>query len=94
MKPLPIVLNMRLGTTEGEILIHAKLSALKTITLRITDNGKGLPANFKLSEASSLGMEMLKALSKQLGGTFEIKNEPGVSVLVIFKIESQMRAGS
>ncbi|WEA01541.1 tetratricopeptide repeat-containing sensor histidine kinase [Mucilaginibacter sp. SJ] len=100
--PMGLILNETItnsikyafGNDGGEILIHAKLSALKTITLRITDNGKGLPANFKLSEASSLGMEMLKALSKQLGGTFEIKNEPGVSVLVIFKIESQMRAGS
>lgn len=100
--PMGLILNETItnsikyafGNDGGEILIYAKLSALKTITLCITDNGKGLPANFKLSETSSLGMEMLKALSKQLGGTFEIKNEPGVSVLVIFKAESQMRTES
>ncbi len=100
--PMGLILNETItnsikyafGNDGGEILIYAKLSALKTITLCIRDNGKGLPANFKLSETSSLGMEMLKALSKQLGGTFEIKNEPGVSVLVIFKVESQMRTES
>ncbi|SDH18472.1 Two-component sensor histidine kinase, contains HisKA and HATPase domains [Mucilaginibacter gossypii] len=76
----------------GEILINAKLSAPETIELLIRDNGKGLPSNFDLTETSSLGMEMMKALSKQLGGTFEIKNEPGVNVLVIFKVENQVRA--
>jgi two-component sensor histidine kinase len=77
--------------TGGEILINAKLSAPETIALLISDNGKGLPSNFDLTETSSLGMEMMKALSKQLGGTFEIKNGPGVNVLVIFKVERQMR---
>lgn len=77
--------------TGGEILINANLSAPETITLLISDNGKGLPTNFDLTETSSLGMEMMKALSKQLGGTFEIKNGPGVNVLVIFKVERQIR---
>ena len=78
----------------GEILVKAQLSAPETIILSITDNGKGLPQDFKLAETSSLGMEMMKALSKQLGGSFEINNNPGVTVTIIFKIENQLKLNS
>ena len=71
----------------GEIFIKAHLAEPETIELSITDNGRGLPSNFNLAETSSLGMEMMKALSKQLGGSFEIRNDSGVTVTVIFKIE-------
>ncbi|MGF7039816.1 sensor histidine kinase [Mucilaginibacter lappiensis] len=69
----------------GEIFIKADLAEPESIVLSITDNGRGLPRNFNLAETSSLGMEMMKALSKQLGGSFEISNDSGVTV--IFKIE-------
>jgi two-component sensor histidine kinase len=100
--PMGLILNEAItnsikyafDTIGGEILIDARLSAPETITLRITDDGKGLPPNFKLSETSSLGMEMMKALSKQLGGTFEIKSEQGVTVLVLFKVETEIRVES
>jgi len=78
----------------GEIWVKAKLSAPETIVLSIADNGRGLPQNFRLAETSSLGMEMMKALSKQLGGSFEISNNPGVTVTVIFKIENQLKLNS
>lgn len=71
----------------GEILIKAQLTAPETIMLSVSDNGKGLPTDFSPAETSSLGMEMMKALSKQLGGSFQIKNNHGVVVSVEFKIE-------
>jgi two-component sensor histidine kinase len=72
----------------GDILIKARVSDSEIIVLSIADNGRGLPGNFNLAETSSLGMEMMKVLSKQLGGNFEIKNDPGVVVTVKFKIEN------
>ncbi|XHR97108.1 sensor histidine kinase [Mucilaginibacter sp. UC70_90] len=72
----------------GEIFIKARLSSKDTVTLSVTDNGKGLPPDFKLTETSSLGMEMMKALSKQLGGSFDIKSERGVIMTIQFKIEN------
>jgi two-component sensor histidine kinase len=71
----------------GDIVIQALLSAPETILLSVSDNGRGLSSNFNLSETSSLGMEMMKALSKQLGGSFQIKSNQGVLVGVEFKIE-------
>ncbi|AYL95116.1 sensor histidine kinase [Mucilaginibacter celer] len=100
--PMGLILNEAItnsikyafGKDGGEILIDAQLSAPETITLRIADNGKGLPPNFNLTETASLGMEMMKALSKQLGGSFEIKSKSGVTVVVIFKVETQLMIGS
>lgn len=71
----------------GEILVSARLSAPETIVLIVSDNGRGLPPDFNLVDTSSLGMEMMKALSKQLGGSFQIKSLEGVLVSVEFKIE-------
>jgi two-component sensor histidine kinase len=76
------------GKGGGEILVKTQLSDHETIKLSIVDNGRGLPGSFNLAETSSLGMEMMKVLSKQLGGSFEIKNDPGVAVTVKFKIEN------
>lgn len=75
----------------GEIIIRGQLIEPETINLIIADNGKGLPVDFNLAQSSSLGMEMMRALSKQLGGTFEIKNDPGVIITIIFKIENTFK---
>jgi two-component sensor histidine kinase len=72
----------------GDIFVKAQLSDQETIELSITDNGRGLPGNFNLAETSSLGMEMMKVLSKQLGGSFEIRNDFGVVVSIKFKVEN------
>ncbi|SEM80856.1 Two-component sensor histidine kinase, contains HisKA and HATPase domains [Mucilaginibacter gossypiicola] len=96
--PMGLILNEAItnsikyafGKDGGEISIDAQLSVLETITLRITDNGKGLSPNFNLAETASLGMEMMRALSKQLGGSFEIRSQSGVTVLVKFKVENKM----
>ncbi|WP_167667805.1 histidine kinase dimerization/phosphoacceptor domain -containing protein [Mucilaginibacter gossypiicola] len=72
----------------GEIYLKALLSSPENITLSVTDNGRGLPPNFNLAKTSSLGMEMMKALSKQLGGAFEIRNDDGVTITIQFKIEN------
>lgn len=55
--------------------------------LTVADNGKGLPDDFDFPGASSLGMEMMKALSKQLGGAFEIKSNAGTTIIIEFQLD-------
>lgn len=80
------------GGGEGKIIVESHLAEKETILLKIADNGKGLPNGFNLSETSSLGMEMMRALSKQLGGSFEIGNDSGVVITIKFKIENAPKA--
>lgn len=97
--PLGLILNEAItnsikyafGGTGGEITVESHLVDGETIWLTIADNGRGLPEHFNLSETSSLGMEMMRALSKQLGGSFEIKNDSGVVITIRFKIESALK---
>ncbi|XHR92640.1 sensor histidine kinase [Mucilaginibacter sp. UC70_90] len=69
-------INISLGTLDDN-----------NIMLSIADNGIGLPQDFDIKEASSLGMEMMKALSKQLGGNFKMENNEGVAITLVFRAE-------
>jgi two-component sensor histidine kinase len=58
--------------------------------LTITDNGIGLPKDFDLKTVNSMGMNLMRGLTKQLGGTFTIQNNRGVTVEIIFEIDRLM----
>lgn len=55
--------------------------------LTIADDGKGLPADFNIDKVESLGVNLMRGLSKQLGGSFDIYSEQGCNVNVVFKTE-------
>lgn len=44
----------------------------ETIIIDVKDNGKGLPSNFDYSNSNTLGMKLIKGLTEQINGTFEI----------------------
>lgn len=53
----------------------------------IRDNGHGLPDSLDIDSNKSLGMTLMKGLSMQLGGTFQIYNDKGTTVCMDFFIE-------
>jgi two-component sensor histidine kinase len=71
----------------GQVSIGLQVVMGNNILLTIADDGRGLPHNFDIQSASSLGMEMMKALSKQLDGSFEIENNKGVIISINFQAE-------
>lgn len=78
----------------GVISIEALLENEEYIALKICDNGKGLPPEFNNHTTSSLGMEMMKALSKQLGGSFKIASADGVTISIRFKVAEVPNQGN
>jgi light-regulated signal transduction histidine kinase (bacteriophytochrome) len=50
--------------------------------LIVRDNGAGLPAGFQLESATSMGMEVVKALISQLGARLTISQEGGTQFVV------------
>jgi two-component sensor histidine kinase len=49
-----------------------------TVNLQITDNGKGLPADFKVTDStSSLGLQLIDTLSQQLEGSYSYESKNG-----------------
>jgi two-component sensor histidine kinase len=73
----------------GKIFVALQKFENDGLMLCISDNGKGLPQDFDLKKASSLGMEMMKALSKQLGGEFKVRNNSGLHISIEFLIERE-----
>lgn len=81
------------GGSGGKIIIELKYLSHEALRLTISDNGVGLPDNFDLKNTNSLGMEMMKVLSKQLGGKFSIENKiKGVTIYIDFFSEKVLGA--
>jgi two-component sensor histidine kinase len=54
--------------------------------LRVCDNGVGLPENFDLNKANTLGLQLIKILIRQLRGTVEFqRKDPGTELIIRFK---------
>lgn len=58
----------------------------ETVTVKIRDDGKGLPKDFDDADAStSLGMELIQALTSQLDGTYSYTSlDEGVEFKLVF----------
>ena len=57
--------------------------------LSICDHGIGLADGFAAEQADSMGMTLMRGLSKQVGGVFELQSNNGVTISIRFKIAPQ-----
>jgi two-component sensor histidine kinase len=71
----------------GNAIICVKLQQHENaVTLHITDNGKGLPADFDVLKLKSLGMVLMRGLSRQLGGDLLFRNNNGLELSMSFRM--------
>jgi two-component sensor histidine kinase len=61
-------------------------SFFTTFTLRISDNGTGIPANLDISALDSLGLQLVTSLVSQLDGELEIKRNNGTEFMIRFTV--------
>jgi two-component sensor histidine kinase len=83
------VLHGFAGREEGQVWIKAT-TAHDHVTLIITDNGHGVPAEFDASRDGNLGMEVVRRLGEQeLGGRVTLGPNPegGARTVIIFPYE-------
>jgi two-component sensor histidine kinase len=50
--------------------------------LQIADDGRGLPADFDIKKINSMGFNLMRGLSKQVGGVFEVAHNNGVTITI------------
>jgi two-component sensor histidine kinase len=76
----------------GEIHVHLASNAQQGFSLRISDDGIGLPAGFDLANAATMGLQLVRDLTGQLGGILSFHpRDPGSSVEIAFpKPEAEM----
>lgn len=71
---------------EGTISIHIKAINSIDYQLLVSNDGKQLPPNFDWNKPKSLGMKLVTILSKQLRGSFSLKESESVTTFeVLFK---------
>jgi two-component sensor histidine kinase len=71
----------------GDITVTLQRKVSDQYTLSISDNGIGWPPGFDPQDVKSLGMSLMKGLSKQLNGNLEISNGTGLRIRLIFKVD-------
>ncbi len=69
----------------GEIIIEMTSQKGQKYTLRVRDNGCGLPQTIDFSKLNSLGMKLVHTLVKQLDGSLEFTNYSGAEFIINFK---------
>jgi two-component sensor histidine kinase len=68
----------------GEIRVELRHDPSGRYRLRVKDDGIGISAAASQGKALTLGWQLLDALTRQLGGSIEVKVEGGTEVTVTF----------
>lgn len=70
------------GTAGNRIAVALKKTGEDKISLSVSDNGAGFPANFSLSHSHSFGFRMIQTLCKKLKGSIFIENKNGAFIQI------------
>ncbi|EDP98336.1 sensor histidine kinase [Kordia algicida OT-1] len=79
------------ATKNNELNISINKVNDEEYKLVVSDNGKGLDDTIDLTKVKSLGLRLVRRLTKQLQGKFQLNNEDGASFEITFK-DTQKRA--
>jgi len=56
------------------------------ITLRVQDNGRGLPRHFSINRSAGFGLKLVSMLTEQLEGTLSIERRNGTAFIINFNL--------
>ena len=98
--PLGLIMNELLSNSfkyafndvvAGEIHLEIINPAEGKYELIYSDNGPGLPHNFDLSKATTLGIQLINDLSRQIGGKVKYENKNGAAFTINFTNRSMRK---
>ncbi len=72
------------GGRAGEILVALHAGCDGTITLRVADNGAGLPHGLNYARSNTLGFRIIDILTRQLDGTLALEGGAGADFRLTF----------
>jgi PAS domain S-box-containing protein len=77
--------------TEGQIDVLFNAGKNRRCTLIVRDTGIGLPEDLNLNSASTLGLQLVRALVEQLEGNIEAVRKEGTEFIVTFRSGDRRR---
>jgi PAS domain S-box-containing protein len=72
--------------SENKIVIELYPENEDFMVLRVMDNGVGLPEDMNFFETPSLGVRLVRLLTKQIHGTIDLNRSCGTDVTIKFKV--------
>ena len=70
-------------TSKHNVNVNLSMNPDDSVRLEIADNGSGFPPDFDIKKSKSLGMNLIRGLSRQLDGEFEIQRVSGITSLIM-----------
>lgn len=70
--------------SSGIITIHILEQPKSELTLTVADNGIGMPEQVSFTHSKTLGLRMVKTLTRQISGTLTVNRESGTSFQICF----------
>jgi two-component sensor histidine kinase len=80
------------GGRAGTVAVALVALDGETHLLPITDNGIGVGGDFDPGRSRSMGLSLMKGLSKQIKGTFRLESIGGLTITVLFSNVYSLRA--
>jgi two-component sensor histidine kinase len=68
----------------GEVHIELRADAAQRLTMIVRDTGIGLPGRVDSGHPETLGLQLVRSLTEQLGGTLETESNGGTTVKLTF----------
>ncbi len=94
VQPLGLIINEIVSNSlkyafknedEGNVLVKLEKMDSNNFKLTVSDNGVGFPENIDFKNTSSLGLQLVNELVKQLDGAITLKKDNGTEFIIIFK---------
>jgi len=79
------------GRAEGEIRVELAEDGPDRLVLRVADDGAGLPAEAAPEGGGTLGLLLVRNLSRQLDGRLAFRNAPGAVFEIVFPRQAPER---
>jgi PAS domain S-box-containing protein len=77
----------------GEILVKTCHGPNNVVLLTVADTGVGIPENFDIEKTETLGLQIVGALTKQLGGSFQLSTKPITAIDISFTVKEAPQKG-
>lgn len=71
---------------KGKITITSHVGAGAVVVMNVSDNGVGLPQDFDVSRVNTLGLRLVRQLTRQLKGTMSVSGHNGTAIGIEFPL--------